>query len=192
MHTPLNPQKGGTKFSGQLHSLELEQETESDTLLLIQRRRYSLPYNYLRAAVNEWQNEHLDVVLLTCAFVRGVPALPGDTPLCQSSVPFTTQALYPSREPKAFYSAGPCMQNSSEEGWTWIVKSGIPLIFVLLGEVEGAWLLREQHYITCMRQPLMLSASLPSLGMLQPWLLPLLLERAKYHTEHCLQPCTVL
>lgn len=110
------------------------------------------------------------MVLLT---VRGAPTLPGETSLCQSFLPFTSQALYPSREAKAFYSAGPCMQNSLEQGWTWIVKSGIPHTSpVLLGEVEGAWLRREQHYITCVReggrQLLMLSASLASLGMLQP------------------------
>lgn len=64
-HKPLNLQKEGTKFSGQLDSLELEQEIEFDTLLLIQRKRYSFPYDYLWAAVNEWQNEHLDEVLLT-------------------------------------------------------------------------------------------------------------------------------
>lgn len=44
--------------------------------------------------------------------------------------------------------------------------TGIP--HTLPAEVEGAWLLREQHYITGVRQFLMLSASLPSLGVLQP------------------------
>lgn len=80
-------------------------------------------------------------------FSERCPNPAGETPLCQSFVPFTSQALHPSQEPKAFIVQDHVCK-IAQEGWTWTVKSGIPLIFVLLGEVECACLLCEQHYIT--------------------------------------------
>lgn len=173
MHKPWNQQKGGTKFSELLDSLELEQETESDTLLLIQKKRYSLPYNYLWAAVNEWQNEHLDMVLLTVllweVFQPCQERLLSVRASCLSPLRL---CIPPGRQKHFIVQDHVCKTAVSKAGqWNW----GFPWFLFCItwrsgGCVAAAW--AALHNLCGRgRQLLMLSAFPPSLGVLQPWLL---------------------
>lgn len=159
MHKPSHQQKGGTKFSEWLDSLELKQENESHTLFLIQKKDtichlYSLPVSRSKwMAMNDCTWCFLPCLCERCPS----PARRGSS--LSEFLAFHLSGSVSLLGGKSILYCRITHANSKAGQWN---QGGFPRFSELLGEVECVWLLGEQCYMMCEGGSSSCAVSIPS------------------------------